>query len=98
MNNLTIDGTNLAAGEVPGANLEEILTTLMEHPVVANRVITKVLLNGDIYSEEMPHAALEVDRGQIDSLELETHTAEDLSLHFLENGHYFVGAMREALP
>lgn len=98
MNSLTVDGNNLTAGEISGDNLEEILSTLMEHPVVANRVITKVLLNGDQYSEEVPHAALEVERGQIDSLELVTHTAEDLCLHFLEHGHYFVETLREALP
>lgn len=98
MNSLTVDGNNLTAGEISGENLEEILSTLMEHPVVANRVITKVLVNGDQYSEEVPHAALEVERGQIDSLELVTHTAEDLCLHFLEHGHYFVETLREALP
>lgn len=98
MNNVTVDGTSLAANEIAGANLEEILMTLMEHPVVLNRVITKVLVNGDLYSEEVPHAALEVDRGHIDTLELETHTAEDLSLHFLENGHFFIEALRKALP
>lgn len=98
MNSLTVDGNNLTAGEISGDNLEEILSTLMEHPVVANRVITKVLVNGDQYSEEVPHAALEVERGQIDSLELVTHTAEDLCLHFLEHGHYFVQTLREALP
>jgi len=98
MNSLTVDGNNLSAGEISGENLEEILSTLMEHPVVANRVITKVLVNGDNYSEEVPHAALEVERKQIDSLELVTHTAEDLCLHFLEHGHYFVETLREALP
>lgn len=98
MNSLTVDGNNLTAGDISGDNLEEILSTLMEHPVVANRVITKVLINGDQYSEEVPHAALEVERGQIDSLELVTHTAEDLCLHFLEHGHFFVQTLREALP
>lgn len=98
MNSLTVDGSNLSAGEISGENLEEILSTLMEHPVVANRVITKVLVNGDQYSEEVPHAALEVERNQIDSLELVTHTAEDLCLHFLEHGHYFVDTLRAALP
>lgn len=98
MNILTIDGNNLAAADIIGANLEEILMTLMEHPVVANRVITKVLLNGSQYSEEMPHAAIEVERGQIDSLELVTYTAEDLCLHFLESGHFFVEALCRALP
>lgn len=98
MNSLTVDGNNLTAGDISGDNLEEILSTLMEHPVAANRVITKVLINGDQYSEEVPHAALEVERGQIDSLELVTHTAEDLCLHFLEHGHFFVQTLREALP
>ena len=98
MNTLTVDGRSLAAQEVGGANLEEIITNLMEHPAVGNRVITKVLLNGDHYSEEVPHAALEVPRSRIDRLELVTHSAEDLCLHFLEHGHYFVETLRLALP
>ena len=98
MNTLTVDGHCLTAGEISGANLEEILISLMEHPSVGNRFITKVLINGDHYSEEVPHAALEVERQEIDSLELITHSAEDLSLHFLDNGHYFVEALRQALP
>lgn len=97
MNTLTVDGTNLAATDIGGSNLEEILMNLMEHPMVSNRIITKVLLNGDQYEEEIPHAAIEVERAQIQSLELVTHTAEDLSLHFLENGHLFVDALRQAL-
>ena len=98
MNSLTVDGLKLAAGEVLGENLEEILCALMEHPQVANRVITKVTVNGDDYSEEVPHAALEVERHQIESLDLVTHSAEDLSLHFLENGHFLVDSLRQALP
>ena len=98
MNSLTVDGTIMTAGEITGANLEEIIMTLMEHPSVVNRVITKVLVNGDNYSEEVPHAALDVEREEIDSLELVTHTAEEMGLHFLENGHYLVGILRQALP
>lgn len=71
---------------------------LMDHPAINNRVVTGVLLNGAPYSEEVPHAALEVGRGAIESLELFTKTAEDLSLHFMENGHYFVELLRQALP
>ncbi len=98
MNSLTIDGATVSVNEIAGANLEEILVSLMEHPLVGNRVITKVMVNGDPYREEVPHAALEVERTDINSLELVTHTAEDLSLHFLENGHYFLEQMRKALP
>jgi hypothetical protein len=98
MNTLTVDGSNLPAQEVAGANLEEIIASLMEHPAVGNRIITQVLVNGDHYQEEVPHAALEVDRSQIKSLDLVTHSAEDLCLHFLENGHCFVETLRLALP
>jgi len=98
MNTLTIDGNNLPAQDVAGANLEEIIANLMEHPAVGDRIITQVKLNGDDYSEEVPHAALEVMRSQISSLDLVTHSAEEISLHFLEHGHYFVETLREVLP
>jgi len=98
MNTLTVDGNNLPAQDVEGANLEEILASLMEHPAVGNRVITRVKVNGDDYSEEVPHAALEVLRSHISSLDLVTHSAEELCLHFLENGRHFVEALRQALP
>jgi hypothetical protein len=98
MNTLTVDGNNLPAQDVEGANLEEILASLMEHPAVGHRLITRVKVNGDDYSEEVPHAALEVMRPQIKSLDLVTHSAEELCLHFLENGHYFVETLRQALP
>lgn len=98
MNTITVDGNNLKAADFAGANLEEILINLMDHPTVNNRIITRVLVNGDTYSEEVPHAAIEVERGAIKSLELVTKTAEDLSLHFMENGHYFVEMLRNALP
>lgn len=98
MDTLTVDGRNLTAQDVAGANLEEIIMSLMEHPAVNNRVITEVLVNGDAYSEEVPHAALEVSRDQINRLDLVTHSAEDLCLHFLEHGHYFVETLRLALP
>lgn len=98
MNCVTVDGTNFSAVEINGANLEEILINLLEHPSVVNRTITKVLINGDPYNEEVPHAALEVDRFQINSLALTTHSEEELQRHFLENGHFFINTLREALP
>jgi hypothetical protein len=98
MNTLSVDGSTLNAPEIIGANLEEILVNLMDHPLVNNRIITRVMVNGDTYSEEVPHAALEVERDTINSLELVTKTAEDLSLHFMENGPSFVDMLRNALP
>ncbi|MDR1545692.1 MAG: hypothetical protein LBU12_03060 [Deltaproteobacteria bacterium] len=98
MQNLTVDGQNLTAGDVAGANLEEILINLMEHPSTNGRVITGVKLNGSPYSEEVPHAALEVERETIDSLSLDTLTLEDLGLNFLKTGPAYLAALLEALP
>ena len=98
MNNLIVDGNTLKGAEIPGGNLEEILMNLMEHPSTSERVITKVYVNGENYSEEVPHAALEVERDAIESLELVTHSAEDLSLHFFQYGGYFIDTLRAALP
>ncbi|MGL4209335.1 MAG: hypothetical protein ACRCTY_08105 [Candidatus Adiutrix sp.] len=98
MHTITVDGHSLTAQDIGGDNLEEILICLMNHPTTQNRVITKVLVNGDNYSEEVPHAALELMRTTISTLELVTHTADELRLHFLEHGHYFINTLREALP
>jgi hypothetical protein len=98
MEQLTIDGRELLAGEIPGANLEEILITLMEHPLTSGRIITSVVLNGEPYSEEVPHAALEVERESILSLSLSTLTVEDMGLAFLKEGPKYVLALSEALP
>ncbi len=97
MHTLTVDGHNISVNEVVGSNLEEILAFLMEHPTTDNRVITDVLVNGESYSEEVPHAALEVERESIQELAVITHTAEDLSLNFLKNAPHFLNSLRLAL-
>jgi hypothetical protein len=98
MQDLTIDGQSLSASEIAGANLEEILISLMEHPSTNGRVITGVRLNGEPYCEEVPHAALEVDRQSIQSLSLDTLTLEDMGLNFLKTGPTYLATLLEALP
>jgi hypothetical protein len=98
MQNLTVDGQSLSASEVQGANLEEILINLMEHPSTIGRVITGVNLNGEPYSEEVPHAALEVSRNTIETLSLKTLTLEDMGFNFLKTSPLYVVTLLEALP
>lgn len=98
MQNLTVDGQSLTASEIDGANLEEILLSLMEHPCTNGRVITGVRLNGEPYSEEVPHAAIEVDRTAIESLSLDTLTLEDMGVNFLRTGPAYLATLLEALP
>ncbi|MDR2354432.1 MAG: hypothetical protein LBF22_14995 [Deltaproteobacteria bacterium] len=98
METLTIDGVEIIANEIAGANLEEILLNLLEHPRTNGRIITGVVLNGKPYAEEVPHAALEVDRSTISSLSLDTLTLEDMGLNFLKVGPEYLNTLVEAIP
>jgi hypothetical protein len=98
METVTIDGQNFQASEILGSNLEEILLNILEHPSTAGRIIKGVLINGEPYAEEVPHAALEVERGSIKSLELDTLTLEDMGLAFLKQGPDYLATLLEALP
>jgi hypothetical protein len=98
MQNLTVDGRPLTATEIDGANLEEILLNLMEHPSTNGRVITGVRLNGQPYSEEIPHAAMEVERQAIESLSLDTLALEEMGMNFLKTGPAYLATLLEALP
>jgi hypothetical protein len=98
MQHLTVDGQSLSTNEITGTNLEEILISIMEHPVTVGRVITGVDLNGEPYSEEVPHAAIEVDRNTIDTLSLKTHTVEDMGYNFLKTSPLYLTTLLEALP
>ncbi|MDR2388131.1 MAG: hypothetical protein LBE80_11205 [Deltaproteobacteria bacterium] len=97
METLTVDGQNIVASEITGSNLEEILLNLMEHPATNGRVIRRILLNGEPYFEDVPHAALEVPRAKIGSLNLDTLTMEDMGLNFLKTSPAYVDTLLEAL-
>jgi hypothetical protein len=88
----------MAAGDISGTNLEEILVSLMDHPCISGRIITGVYLNGEPYAEEVPHAALEVERQTIGTLSLKTLTMEDLGLNFLQAGPEYLETLICALP
>ncbi|MDR0356273.1 MAG: hypothetical protein LBJ64_11170 [Deltaproteobacteria bacterium] len=97
METLTVDGQNLATSDIVGANLEEILLNLMEHPSTTGRIIKRIFVNGEPYVEEVPHAALEVERTNITSLNLDTLTLEDVGLNFLKTGPAYLETLLEAL-
>ncbi|MDR2368786.1 MAG: hypothetical protein LBF58_11915 [Deltaproteobacteria bacterium] len=97
METLTVDGQNIVASEITGSNLEEILLNLMDHPSTSGRIIKRIFLNGEPYTEDVPHAALEVPRGTIGTLMLDTLTMEDMGLNFLKTGPAYVETLLEAL-
>jgi hypothetical protein len=94
---ILIDGRASAPDTIPGENLEEILSEIQDNCLAGN-IVGEVLLNGRAYNEDVPHAALEVSRSEIDSLELTTHSAEEIALHFIDHSHEIIGSMLDSLP
>ena len=61
-------------------------------------MIGEVRLNGEVYSEIIPHEAIEVVRSDIQALDIITRSPDQIARHFLRNGHHLINAMLEALP
>ena len=95
---IRIDQQDLGEQLVSGNNLEEILGNLQENHVPSDRMISEVHLNGKPYNEDVPHAAVEVSRQEIETLELLTITTEEIADHFLQNGPKLVNSQLDSLP
>lgn len=96
--NIIIDGQPMTGAIVPGENLEEILQELVKNHVSDQRIIGEVRINGMEYNEDTPHAALEVERADINSLELFTRSAEEIAMHFIKNGDRLMQALIDTVP
>jgi len=95
---IRIDGQSVDETRFNGENLEEILVELQEWDMPANRLIGEVRVNGQTYTEDLPHASVEVARSDIQTLELVTRTAEEIAMHFIHHGKLLVESLLGALP
>jgi len=95
---ISIDGRPMEESLISGDNLEDILSDLTENHMPPNKIVGEVLLNGRTYTEDLPHAAVEVPRTDIESLVLVTLSSEDIARHFLDNGQNILGSMLDSLP
>jgi len=94
---IIIDGQALEPDKIVGNNLEEILVMIQDEHIPEN-IISQVQVNGQNYNEDVPHAATEIAREDIDSLELTTLSAEYIALHFMEHGESVVDSLLAAIP
>lgn len=69
---IIIDGRESGLSLSNYANLEEVLSTLMEEEDLQERVVTDVFVNDEAFSELYPHQAEDIDSGEISRLELRT--------------------------
>ena len=62
------------------ANLEEVLTTLMDDEKMDDRVVTDVFVNNESFSEIYPHQAEDVSCDTITSVEVRSVPAAELAV------------------
>lgn len=62
------------------ANLEEVLTNLMDEEKMENRVVTDVFVNNESFSEIYPHQAEDIACDSITSVEVRSRPADELAV------------------
>ena len=67
---IVIDGRQSELTLSNYANLEEVLTKLIEEEQLEQRIVTDVLVNNEPFSELYPHQAEDIETDEIDRLEL----------------------------
>ena len=80
---IVLDTQKIELEESQVNNLEEVLLNLMTDKIKPNKTITAVKLNGDLYSEKVPHDAAKIMTSEIKKLEVETMSTEEVAWHFL---------------
>ncbi len=82
--------------DVSGAsNLEDVLMKIATEHISPDQVIKRVRLNGEIYSEDIPHDAAGINLDDINSLEVDTVRGDEIAWDFLENGAGQVNSIME---
>ena len=76
---IVIDGRESALSLSNYANLEEVLTKLIEEEALDQRIVTDVLVDDEAFSELYPHQAEDIDSKSISRLEVRTVSMEEMA-------------------
>lgn len=76
---IVIDGRQSELTLSNYANLEEVLTKLIEEEQLDQRIVTDVLVNDEPFSELYPHQAEDIETDEIERLELCTVSVERMA-------------------
>lgn len=80
---IVIDGRESALTLSNYANLEEVLTKMVEEEDLENRIVTDVLVNNEAFSELYPHQAEDIEITGISRLEVRTVSMEHMAADIL---------------
>lgn len=61
------------------ANLEDILTSVLESPELKGRVITDVIVNNENFSEIYPHQAQDLSADKINTIEIQSEPLDKMA-------------------
>ncbi len=76
---IVIDGRESSLSLSNYANLEEVLSKLIEEESLDQRIVTDVLVDDEAFSELYPHQAEDIDSKSISRLELRTVSMEEMA-------------------
>lgn len=77
---IIVDGCKSGKDISNFANLEEVLTSVMEEETMENRVVTDVFVNNESFSEIYPHQAEDIACDSITSVEVRSVPAGELAV------------------
>ena len=77
---IIVDGMKSEKEVANFANLEEILTDIMNADSLADRVVTDVLVNNEAFSEIYPHQAEDLSSEDINTVEIRTVPSSQMAL------------------
>jgi len=81
---IVIDGRESSISLANFANLEEVLSTLIEEEGLNERIVTDVFLDDEAFSELYPHQAEDIEANSFSRLELRTVSADQMASDIIE--------------
>lgn len=76
---IIIDGRTSDINVSNFANLEEVLTNVVEDGSLDNRIVTDVLINDEAFSELYPHQAEDIETSEIEKIEIRSVSIAEMA-------------------
>ena len=81
---IVIDGRESSISLANFANLEEVLSTLVEEEGLNERIVTDVFLDDEAFSELYPHQAEDIEANSFSRLELRSVSVDQMAADVIE--------------
>lgn len=78
------------------ANLEQVLTRVMEDGRMQDRIVTDVFVNGEAFSEIYPHQAEDVDISFVDKVEVISVSVAEMGMSISRELYKVISLMQKA--